>query len=55
MDPVTAASRSIEAVNDILQVANKATNDAAEKIMKVSVEMAVGAESGKGGEVDLSV
>lgn len=54
MDPVSAASRSIEAVNDILQVTNQAANDAAEKIMKVSVEMAVGAELGKGQGVDLS-
>jgi hypothetical protein len=55
MNQVAAAARSIEAVNDILMVANKATNDAAEKIMKVSVEMAVGAEVGKGQGVDLSV
>ena len=56
MDSVSTASRSIEAVNDILQVASKATNDAAEKMMKVSVEMAVaGAELGKGQDIDLSV
>ena len=54
MDPVSAAARSIEAVNDILQVANKATNDAAEKMMKVTVEMAVGSELGKGEGVDVS-
>ena len=55
MDPVSAAARSIEAVNSVLQTATKATNDAAEKMMKVNVEMAVGAEAGKGQGVDLSV
>ena len=54
MDPVSAAARSIEAVNTILEDANKATNDAAEKMMKVSVEMAVGSELGKGEGVDIS-
>ena len=54
MDSVSAAAQSIQAVNDILQVANQATIEAAEKMMKVSVEMAVGAELGKGGGVDLS-
>ena len=54
MNPVSAAARSIEAVNDILQVANQATNEAAEKMMKVTVEMALGAELGKGEGVDFS-
>ena len=54
MDPVSASSQSIESVNQILQVANKATIEAAEKLMKVSIEMAVGAEFGKGLALDLS-
>jgi hypothetical protein len=49
-----AAARSIEAVNAILQTASQASIEAAEKLMKVSVEMAVGAECGKGAAVDLS-
>jgi hypothetical protein len=55
MNQVAAAARSIEAVNDVLQVANKATIEAAEKLMKVSIEMSLGAETGKGGAVDVSV
>lgn len=53
MDPVSA-SNSIEAVNNIMQFANQATIQAAEKLMKVTVETAVGVESGKGGSVDVS-
>ena len=49
-----AAAGSIEAVNAILQAANQASIEAAEKLMMVSVEMAVGAECGKGAAVDLS-
>ncbi|MBN1309497.1 MAG: hypothetical protein JXA18_16375 [Chitinispirillaceae bacterium] len=49
-----AAAGSIEAVNTILQIANQASIEAAEKLMKVSVEMTVGAECGKGAAVDLS-
>jgi hypothetical protein len=49
-----ASARSIEAVNAILQTANQATIETAEKLMKVSVEMAVGAECGKGAAIDCS-
>jgi hypothetical protein len=54
MNPVAASASSIEAVNNILQTANQASIEAAEKLMKVSVEMAVGAECGKGGAIDCS-
>lgn len=54
MDSVAATARSIDAVNNVMESANKATLKAAEKIMKVTVQTAVGAETGKGGAVDLS-
>lgn len=54
MDPVAVTARSIDAVNNVMENANKATLRAAEKIMKVTVETAVGAETGKGGAVDLA-
>ncbi|MBN1578016.1 MAG: hypothetical protein JW913_15760 [Chitinispirillaceae bacterium] len=49
-----ASARSIEAVNAILQTANQAAIETAEKLMKVSIEMAVGAECGKGAAIDCS-
>ena len=55
MDPVSAAAQSIEAVNNILQTAQQASLETAEKMVKVSVEMSLGAELGKGAGVDLSV
>ena len=54
MNPATAAARSAEAVNQILQSANKASIEMAEKLMRVSVEISLGAECGKGSAVDLS-
>ena len=55
MDPVAASAQSIQAVNEILQNAQQAVTQTAEKMMKVNVEMAVGAELGKGQGVDLTV
>ncbi|MCX7726043.1 MAG: hypothetical protein N2053_04255 [Chitinispirillaceae bacterium] len=54
MDPVSAVSSSVEAVNKILQFANAATIETAEKLMKLSVETAVGKEPGKGDVVDIT-
>jgi hypothetical protein len=54
MNPVATAAQSIDAVNEILQTANQANIEVAEKLMKVSVEMSLGAECGKGNAVDLS-
>jgi hypothetical protein len=54
MDPVSAAAQSIEAVNNILQAAHQASIETAEKMVKVSVEMSLSAELGKGSLVDLS-
>lgn len=55
MDPVAATAQSIQAVNDIMQNAQQAVMQTAEKMVKVSVQTAVGAELGKGQGVDLSV
>ncbi len=52
VNPVSAAAQSIVEINNIMQDANKATIEAAEKLMKVSVEMALGAEVGKGASID---
>lgn len=53
MDGVSAAAQSIEAVSSILQMANQASIETAEKLMKVSVEMSLSAETGKGAAIDL--
>jgi len=55
MDPVAATAQSIQAVNDVMQTAQQAVMQTAEKMMKVNVETAVGAELGKGQGIDLSV
>lgn len=55
MDPVSASSRSIEAVNTILQTTYQASIETAQKLMKVSVELSLGAELGKGAEIDITV
>lgn len=53
MDPVSSVSQSIQSVNDLLKMTTTKSVDAAEKMMKVSVADAVGAEIGKGAAVDL--
>jgi hypothetical protein len=56
MDGVSAANvaQSVQDVSQILQMANAAVTKQADKLMKVSVEMAVGAaqEAGKGAILD---
>lgn len=54
MDAVAKASSSIEAVNQVLEIAQKATLKEAEKLMKATVAMAVGMELGKGQAIDVS-
>jgi hypothetical protein len=48
------AAASADAVNQVLETSTKAAMDLAEKLMKVSVTMAVGVESGKGQNFDVS-
>ena len=51
------AASSIDAVNRVLETATQAAMKQTEKIMKVSVEMAVqtpGTEVGKGGNFDVT-
>lgn len=55
MDPVLSAAQSIQTVNDILKMTTKKSMDMADKLMKVTVSEAVGAEIGKGQNVDLSI
>lgn len=54
MDPVSAAAQSIQAINEIMQNAQQATMQTAEKMIKVNMEIAVGAEIGKGQGIDLT-
>ena len=55
MSSVSAAAQSIQSVNEVLQMTTKKSMDAAEKMMKVTVADAVGAEIGKGKAVDVSI
>jgi hypothetical protein len=48
MDAVSAVSGSVQAMNQVMQYAAKASTDMADKLVKLSVEMAVGKEAGKG-------
>jgi hypothetical protein len=53
MDAVSSVAQSIQSVNDLLKMTTTKAMDAAEKIMKVTVADAVGAEVGKGAAIDL--
>ncbi len=53
MDGVTAAAQSGEALAQLLQQMSATQIDTAEKFIRVNAEMALGAEVGKGGAVDL--
>ena len=55
MNSVSAVAQSIKSVNDVLQMTTKKSKEVAEKMMKVSVADAVGAELDKGKSLDLSV
>lgn len=55
VDSVLSAAQSIQSVNDVLKMVTKKSMDMEEKLMKVTVSEAVGAETGKGQNVDLSV
>jgi hypothetical protein len=55
MSSVSAAAQSIQSVNEVLQMTTKKSMDIAEKMMKVTVADAVGAELGKGKTVELSI
>lgn len=50
---ITPVSQSIQAVNAVLQMTTKKSVDAAEKLMKVTVASAVGAEIDKGVNLDI--
>ncbi|MBD3319891.1 MAG: hypothetical protein GF350_02230 [Chitinivibrionales bacterium] len=54
MDGVSSVSQSVEAVSRILQMANQESIEMAEKMVKVSVEMALSQEPGKGANLDVS-
>ncbi len=53
MDAIRNVSSSIQAVNAILEMTNSEVIEAAEKHVKVAVELAVGCEVGKGQLIDL--
>jgi len=51
---VGGAMQSIDAVNNIMVAATAQTIEAAESMMEYTVATSVGAEIGKGGNVDVS-
>jgi hypothetical protein len=53
MDAVGQAASSIDAVNRVLETATQAVIRQVDKLMKATVEMAVGAEAGKGQNIDV--
>jgi hypothetical protein len=50
----SGVSQSVDAVNQILMMASKESLEMAEKLMKVTVQAAVGKDAGKGGGVDVT-
>jgi hypothetical protein len=54
MDPISATCQSIEAVTQLLKDAQARNLDLAMKMVRVSTEIAVGAEYGKGALIDVS-
>lgn len=53
MDSISSVTQSIDAVNQMMQVAQAKSIQTAEKMMKVSVAMTLGQETGKGNLIDL--
>jgi hypothetical protein len=54
MDGAAAAAQSGEVMAHLLQQMSSAQIETAEKLIKVNAEIALGAELGKGGAIDLS-
>lgn len=54
MNSISQVSNSIEAVNQILKVANKQNMDLDDKLMKFKVEQTAGKEAGKGDQIDVT-
>lgn len=52
MDGVASVSQSVDAVNQLLMAASQKTMEQAEKMIKVTAEMALGQEAGKGALFD---
>ena len=54
MDGVSASavSQSIEAINEVMMSAQQKVIEQAEKLVKVNAEMTLGAEPGKGANID---
>jgi hypothetical protein len=53
MDAVSSVGSSIDAVSQILQMANALTMQQAEKLLRYTVETALSIEAGKGGLIDI--
>jgi hypothetical protein len=52
MEAVSAISQSIEAMNQVLQMATQLSTETAEKMVKVNVEMSLAAQPGVGEVID---
>jgi hypothetical protein len=54
MDAASQVAVSTQAVNQVLETATNAALKQSEKIMEATVRMAVGMETGKGGNIDVN-
>ena len=54
MDAASQVANSSQAVNQVLETATNAVIKQSEKLMELSVRMAVGMETGKGENIDVS-
>ncbi|MDO5575908.1 MAG: hypothetical protein Q4F84_02410 [Fibrobacter sp.] len=53
MDGISAVSGSIDTVNQIMKNMNKEAIDYSKKLLEVNVNMALGAETGKGALINM--
>lgn len=54
MDAASQVAGSTQAINQVLETATQAVLKQSEKMMEVAVRMAVGMETGKGANIDVS-
>ena len=54
MSAISNVASSVDAMNQVMMMAQNATLEQAKKLVQVQVEQKVGAEAGKGAAVDVS-
>jgi hypothetical protein len=55
MNSISSVNNSIEAVSQLLKIANKQNLELADKLLRFNVEQNIGKEAGKGEQIDISV